>query len=198
MAQWETFVHAETTEVAAQPLIRTAISHYYFEAIHPFGDGNGRLGRLLIILMLQRLGLLQVPMLYLSAYFERHREEYYTHLQSVSERGEWSDWLLFFMDGIVVQCRDAVERSRHILDLKEEYRSRLSGVRSARLLGLLELVFKRPYLRTSDIASQLNVTTQSAINYTKRFIELGILKELTGHYSHRLYRADELWQLLKD
>jgi Fic family protein len=198
MRQWEIFVHAEGEEVAAQPLIRTAISHYYFEAIHPFGDGNGRLGRLLIILMLQRLGLLEVPMLYLSAYFERHREEYYAHLQSVSEGGEWSNWLLFFMDGIVVQCRDAVERSRRILDLKEEYQSRLSGERSARLLSLLELAFKRPYLRTSDIALQFGVTGQSASNYTRRFVQLGILKELTGQYSHRLYRNEGLWQLLRD
>jgi len=198
MAQWEKFANSENENVASLPLMRTAIAHYFFEAIHPFGDGNGRLGRLLIILMLQRLGLLQTPMLYLSAYFERHREEYYARLQSISERGEWDAWLLFFMDGIVVQCRDAVDRSYQILDLMKDYRLRLSGVRSERLLRLLNLVFERPYLRTSDIASQLGVSPQSAINYTKHFIKIGILRELTGHYSHRLYRADELWQLLKD
>src|ERR687898_1451233 len=118
----ERYVHEDT---GLPPLVDIALVHYQFEAIHPFLDGNGRIGRLLITLMLIERDLLPEPLLYLSAYFERHRGAYYDHLLAVSQKGEWEEWLLFFLRGVSVEARDASLRAGKLFDLRETYRQRL-------------------------------------------------------------------------
>ena len=111
------------------PLVDIALVHYQFEAIHPFLDSNGRIGRLLITLMLIERDLLPEPLLYLSAYFERHRGAYYDHLLAVSQKGAWEDWLLFFLRGVLTEARDASRRAGRLFDLRETYRERFQRVR---------------------------------------------------------------------
>lgn len=110
-------------------LVKLALVHYQFETIHPFRDGNGRVGRLLIILLLRQEGILPTPLLYLSAYFERYRDTYIDHLYAVSREGAWREWIRFFLRGIAEQAQDAIIRSQGLLDLQQTYRQRLQGAR---------------------------------------------------------------------
>ena len=139
-----------------------ALVHYQFETIHPFLDGNGRLGRLLIAFLLVEQQLLPQPLLYLSAYFEHHRSEYYDRLQAVRERGELREWLVFFLTGVAELANDAVDRADRPVYLRESYRQRLSGDRS-RAVEVIDLVFQNPVLTTTRIAETLDTTLQSAL-----------------------------------
>src|SRR5436309_5025335 len=137
------------------PLVRLALIHYQFEAIHPFLDGNGRIGRLLITLLLCAEGLLPQPLLYLSAYFERHRLEYYRLLLAVSQSGGWSEWICFFLRGVAEQSNDAIRRSDRLLQLMQDYRERLQSARtSALLLQLVDRLFMTPATTVARTAEQ--------------------------------------------
>ncbi|MCS7066260.1 MAG: Fic family protein, partial [Fimbriimonadales bacterium] len=135
------------------PLMRLAFIHYQFEAIHPFVDGNGRVGRLLLILLMVHWNLLPSPLLYLSEYFERHREQYYELLQAVSERGCWREWTLFFLQGVREQSVKAVETIRALQNLYADWRQRLeqTGTRSRVAYQALELLMERPLITTKDV-----------------------------------------------
>jgi len=161
---FERFVHEETS---IPPLVKIALVHYQFEMIHPFLDGNGRLGRLLIGFLLVEQQLLPQPLLYLSAYFEQYRSEYYDRLQAVRERGELREWLVFFLTGVADLANDAVGRAERLVDLRENYRQRLSGDRS-RAVEVVDLVFQNPVLTTTRIAETLDTTLQSALNHVRR------------------------------
>lgn len=143
----EKFLHADT---ALPPIIEIALVHYQFETIHPFLDGNGRLGRLLIAFLLLERDLLPQPLLYLSAYFERRRSDYYDRLQAVREKGQLDEWLEFFLLGVTEQATDAVTRAEALIDLRESFRQRLHGDRS-RAIEVVDLVFENPVLTTSWI-----------------------------------------------
>ena len=159
----EAYLQAEPT---LPPLIGLGLIHYQFEAIHPFLDGNGQVGRLLIVLLLCVWDLLPQPLLYLSAYFQRHRDTYYGRLLAVSQRGAWDDWLRFFLQGVVVQSRDAVSRSRRLLDLHEGYRERFQSQRAAaRLLQVVDVLFAQPVTTINRVAETLEVSHQSATRY---------------------------------
>jgi Fic family protein len=194
--QWELFLDVNRhTNIPS--LLKIALAHYQFEVIHPFRDGNGRVGRLLISLMLRDSGLLSLPLLYLSAFFERHRADYYDLLQRITERGDWNGWFEFFLDGIITQAEDAISRSRKIVNLRESYEKILiSSHRSLSYLGLLDIVFKQPFLRSIEVTGNLNITLQSANKLLKDFEKHGILVEITGRYHHRVYCATELMKLL--
>ncbi|MEK7786345.1 MAG: Fic family protein [Chloroflexota bacterium] len=131
LGEFEKYLHAPSS---LPPLVRLALVHYQFEAIHPFLDGNGRIGRLLITLLLCVNGLLTEPLLYLSAYFERNRQDYYRHLLAVSQSGQWREWITFFLLGVADQSRDALCRSGRLLDLRETYRDKLQTARAPALL----------------------------------------------------------------
>ena len=161
------------------PLVEIGMVHYQFETIHPFLDGNGRLGRLLIAFLLVERALLPQPLLYLSAYFERHRSDYYDRLQAVRERGEMTQWLDFFLSGVSDQATEAVQCAEALADLRETYRARLSGSRS-RAIEVVDLLFQNPLLRAGRVADELNVTAQSAINHLRRLQDEGIVHELPG------------------
>lgn len=180
------------------PLIRLALIHYQFEAIHPFLDGNGRIGRLLLTVLLCAEGLLPQPLLYLSAFFERHRPEYYRLLLDVSRHGAWSEWILFFLRGVAEQSRDAVKRSTRLLDLWREYRERLQSARSpALLLRLTDELFSYPMLTIARLAERLGVTPRTAQLNVDKLMAAGILIETTGRQRNRVFVAPQIIHLLE-
>ena len=179
-------------------LIRLAMIHYQFEAIHPFLDGNGRIGRLLLTLLLVSENVLPQPMLYLSAYFEKNRDEYYRRLLAVSQDGQWSEWISFFLRGVAEQSRDAVQRSEKLLGVWKRYRQQFQTVRSsASLLKLIEQLFHLPYLTVGLAKSILGVTFRSASLNVEKLVAGGILEELPGRKYGRIFRAREILELLE-
>jgi Fic family protein len=178
------------------PLVRLALIHYQFEAIHPFLDGNGRIGRLLITLILCKEKLLPQPLLYLSAYFENHRKEYYDLLLSVSQEGNWIGWVSFFLNGIVEQSKDALLRSKMLVDLQSEYRSKLEETRASAIqIQLLDHLFKAPYVRVNQVAKALSITARSAQQNIDKLVEHGILTEKTGGKRNRVFAATEILRI---
>jgi Fic family protein len=172
-------------------LVRLGLIHYQFEAIHPFLDGNGRMGRLLMVLLMCQWGLLPQPLLYLSAYFEANRSSYYASLLAVSQVGAWEEWLLFFLAAVLEQAEDAVTRSRRLLDLRDAYRQRLQSERvTARVLTALDVVFGRPVISVTQLAQSMNVHYPAAQRYVEALENAGLLVESTGQGRNRLYRAD--------
>ncbi len=175
------------------PLVRIALAHYQFEAIHPFLDGNGRIGRLLISLLLCHEGLLAQPLLYLSAFFEKRRMEYYQRLLAVSTAGKWRAWIEFFLDGVVDQSRDAMDRTDQLLGLWQVYRTKLQEARSsALLLQLVDRLFESPVLSVPAAARFLKVTHRSAAKLMEKLVGSSIVTEMTGRERYRLYAAKEI------
>lgn len=172
LADWERFSH-EDLEMPL--LIRCALLHYAFETIHPFLDGNGRLGRLLIVFFLLEKQVLPSPLLYLSAFFERNRTEYTTRLQAIRETGELQLWLRFFLRGIEVQAADAVERAERLADLRERYRRQLAGSRS-RAAEVVDLLFENPIATGPFVSERLGMTWQGAKNLLEQLEREGIVR----------------------
>jgi Fic family protein len=196
LGSMEKFIHADSD---IPPLVRNALIHYQFEAIHPFLDGNGRVGRLLAILLLIEWGLLSQPWLYLSAYFETHRPAYYDHLLAVSQRGEWENWLFFFLEGIEDQAMDAIARIERLQLLRRVYDERLRDERAAeRLMQAVNVLFERPILSIRQLEAAMGVPYRSAQRYIEKLELLGIIREVTGRARNRLYQADEVLSALED
>jgi Fic family protein len=171
---WEKYLHDPAPELPL--LVRCALLHYQFETIHPFLDGNGRIGRLFIVLYLMDRGRLPAPLLYLSGYLDRRKNDYYDRLQLVRERGEVSEWLQFFLDGIAVQAIDAVDRAEQLSDLREDYRSRLKG--GGRSALAVDLLFANPILTVKYIQDHLGVSQPGATNILRRLASVGIVEEI--------------------
>jgi Fic family protein len=191
---WEKYCHDERPHLPL--LIRCALLHYQFETIHPFLDGNGRLGRLFIALYLMDRGRLPAPLLYLSRYFDRRRNDYYDRLQYVRERGAVDEWLLFFLDGVAVQATDAVERAERLSDLREKYRSQLSGT-SARTVEAVDLLFASPILTVRYVQQQLGLSQPGASNLLRRIAAHGIVEELgSGPGVRHRWFCDEILRVL--
>jgi Fic family protein len=191
----ERYVHEDT---GLPPLVDIALVHYQFEAIHPFLDGNGRIGRLLITLMLIERDLLPEPLLYLSAYFERHRRAYYDHLLAVSQKGAWEEWLLFFLNGVLTEARDASRRAGKLFDLRETYRERFQreGGR-INLLTTIDHLFARPVTDIRELEGTLGVSFEAARRLVALLEGEGVLKEITGRRRNRVYAAQEIMQILQ-
>ncbi len=178
-------------------LVQVAMAHYQFEAIHPFEDGNGRVGRLLISLMLDSVRVLPDPVLYLSAYFQEHQQAYYRHLAEISRSGAWEEWLVFVLSGITSQSIDAVERVRHMVELRDEWAERCQTARtSALLLKLLDHLFGTPMVNLASVRGLLRTGPQSAQAAIDKLIALGILTEITGHQRNRVYVARDVVAIL--
>ena len=173
LTDWERFIHED---VPIPPLVKCALLHYQFETIHPFLDRNGRLGRLLIVFYMVEQDLLPDPLLYISAYFEAHRSDYYDRLQAVRERGEIEEWTQFFLRAVAVQAGDAIRRAERLADLREQYRQAAARTRSRAGEGV-DLVFENPVLTTNFVAHRLDVTPQGALNLIRRLEDGGILTE---------------------
>lgn len=196
LSSFERFINAKS-EIPL--LIRLAIIHYQFEAIHPFEDGNGRVGRLLISLLLSSERALPYPMLYLSAYLERYRSDYYNGLLFVSQRGDWPGWISFFLRGVADQAIDGVERAQSLVALRNQWASECQTARtSALLLKLVDHLFRNPFVNLSWARKTLNVGAQSAQNNINQLLERGILKEVTGQKRNRIYAAREVLRILDE
>ncbi len=180
------------------PVVELALIHYQFEAIHPFLDGNGRVGRLLISLLLCQRGWLSQPLLYLSDFFERHKAEYIDGLLGISQDGRWADWVKFFARGVREQALVASSRCKALMDLGTTYRKRLQEVaQSANPLHLLDLLFERPAITVNMAAERLNLTFQAAQNNIDKLVALGIVREATGKPRDRIYLASEILSVLE-
>lgn len=202
MGDLEKFLHTETD---IPPLLKYGIAHYQFEAIHPFLDGNGRLGRLLITLLLcadpcQEKALLPHPLLYLSAFFERHRDEYYEKLEGVSRRGEWEKWLRFYLLGVAEQSRDAVKRSDHLFAIREKHKEIIRQARGSALVHEIdEHLFATPIVTVSDLAARCNKSFAGAQNAFNKLLDLGILEIMaSGSSRSRLYVAWDIVRAVED
>lgn len=171
---WEEYAHQRHSELPI--LIRTALLHYQFETIHPFLDGNGRLGRLFIVLYLVEQGLLPGPLLPLSAQLERTKSLYIDHLQGVRERGDVQGWMRFFLAAVTDQATRSVERAEKMTDLRERYRAKLYKSRS-RANEVVDIMFANPVLTTRFVSSRLEVTAQGATHLLRQLVELDILRE---------------------
>lgn len=179
-------------------LIQCALIHYQFEAIHPFLDGNGRVGRLLITLFLCEKEYLIYPLLYLSAFFEKNRREYYDKLLAVSQKGAWEDWIKFFLRAVAYQSKDAIDNSKLILSLLEKYRKMLCEKRSSPYaLALLEEIFLNPFITVSYAAKRIKTTYPTAKAAVDKLRECGILVEASDKRWGRAYKAHELLKLLE-
>ena len=194
MSDWELFANEE---MEMPPLVQCALLHYQFEAIHPYLDGNGRMGRLLIVLFLCAKGVLRTPLLYLSAYFESDRQRYYDELFNVGVTGDWSRWLDYFLRGVTEQARDALLRTRQVRELQEQYRDLLQDRReSANAMRLVEILFARLYM-TAPLASQLlGVTQAGARRILERLVALGIVQMEPDAWP-RLYAAVDLLEIIE-
>lgn len=170
---WERFVHDPSPQLPL--LVRTALLHYQFETIHPFLDGNGRIGRLLVVLHLIEQGPLSAPLLPISTYLEQRREQYYTRLQAVRERGEIGPWLRYFLSAVATVASDAVTRAEQLMDLREKYRASLRGSRS-RAGEVVDLLFSNPVLTARFVARQLGMSPQGAVNLLRQLERIGALR----------------------
>jgi Fic family protein len=169
------------------------VLHYQFEAIHPFLDGNGRVGRLLNILYLVSRHVLLHPMLYLSAYFEEHRTAYYDLLLGVSQNGEWWPWIQFFLEGIRSQATSAATDCGRLLRLRDELSARLSHAHARpTAIRMIDLLFTNPYVQASRVAEHLDVSFPSAMNAIDQLVEMGLLREITGQKRNRMYVAPDV------
>lgn len=184
LTDWERFIH---THDLMPDLIQCAIMHEQFEAIHPFIDGNGRLGRLLITLFLIERQRLSQPLLYLSAYIESNREAYYNHLQRVRTHGDWTSWLKYFLHGVIVTARAGVQQAGELMDLRETYRERLRG--PARALALLDELFINPFTTVARAAEQLGTSKPTATQAINLLRDNGMLDEITGRSWGRIFLA---------
>jgi len=192
----EKFIHADTDLPA---LVRAGLIHYQFEAIHPFLDGNGRVGRLLMILLLHEWDVLSQPLLNLSAYFERYRQEYYDHLLAVSQRGEWEEWLRFFLRGITSQAQDSVFRMTRLQGIRARYEELVQTDRNPqRMTAVVDFMFSRPILTLRQLESALDMPYMAAKRYVDKLVEAGVLQETTGYARNRVFMAHEVFQALEN
>lgn len=178
-------------------LIQCALIHYQFEAIHPFADGNGRVGRLLLPLLLADRHLLSRPLLYLSAYFERNRTEYYRHLLSVSQNSTWLEWIRFFLTGVIQQASDAITNIRKLMELRSKYEEKLRVKKaSGNVIRLVEYLFANPVVTITSAASHLDLTYPAAKNTVESLKDIGVLSEIGNRERNRMFRAQEIMKIL--
>jgi Fic family protein len=174
-------------------LVRLALIHYQFEAMHPFLDGNGRIGRLLLPILLAEKNILSQPLLHLSEFFEKHRNEYYDGLLHVSQKGSWQEWIQFFLRGIAEQSEEAARQTKQLIDLREEYREKVQTISSSALiLKLVDALFMTPAIDIPSMAKKLRVTYPTAQVYVSELVKAGMLAEGTGKKRNRVFFASRI------
>lgn len=186
-------------DVPLPVLVRCALVHYQFETIHPFLDGNGRLGRLLAVFYLVQQGVLPQPLLYLSGYFEAHRNDYYDRLQAVRERGEVSAYLRLFLTAVAEQAADAIARAERLADLRERYRLELASSRS-RASEVVDLMLANPYITVRQVQERLSITQPGALNLLRGIEGRGWVSELgtVGRGGRTFWVAQEVMAILDE
>jgi Fic family protein len=194
----EKFLHREDDMPL---LIKIGLAHAQFETIHPFLDGNGRIGRLLITFLLCERGVLLKPVLYLSYYFKRHRQAYYDHLQAVRDAGDWEGWLAFFLRGVAEVSAQSTETARRILELREKHRA-LIAEHLGRAAGnghrILEHLYKRPIISVKEVRSVTGTSNPAANQLVQKLVEQGIVSEITGRKRNRRFRYESYIRLFEE
>jgi len=194
LGAWETFLHDESLP----PLVQAALMHSQFEAIHPFLDGNGRVGRLMITLLLIHKGVLPAPLLYLSAFFEATRQEYYARLLAVTETGAWAEWLSYFLEGVTLQAEDALGRIQRIDDLLATWRTELAKATSKLPDRALELFAENPFWQVRKLADRLGVAFTTAQRAIDRLQQAGIVELVGEAKRNRVYCARAILEVLEE
>ncbi len=198
LGELEKFIHSREDMPL---LIKVGLAHAQFETIHPFLDGNGRVGRLLISFLLCERGVLHKPVLYLSHYLKRHRQEYYDRLQAIRDSGDWEGWLEFFLKGIIEVSKQATETARSILRLRENLRDsitrNLGGV-AGNGLKVLEHLFRHPIISVNEVKTLTGTTFAAANQLVQRLVEYRVIREMTGQARHRRFQFDDYVALFID
>jgi len=186
MSDLEKFLHLKDK---IPPLIRIALIHAQFETIHPFADGNGRIGRLLITFYLFWKGILSKPLLYMSFYLKKHRDEYYYLLMSIRDNGDWEKWIKFFLKGVIEVSRESANTAKEIIQLRDNLKDLLyeKNVSSKYSSKLIDLIFEHPILSIINASKKLNVQHFTLNEIFKKFEKIGILKEITGKKRNKKY-----------
>lgn len=198
LGKLEEFIHSPCE---LPQLIQIGLIHAQFETIHPFLDGNGRIGRLLIAFLLCQRTILIKPVLYLSHFFKQHRTEYYEHLQKIRDQGNWEDWLAFFLRGVAEVSREATETARRILGMREAHRAAVTeqmGRGAANGHLVFEHLFRRPIVSVDEVKKLTRTTYQAANQIVSRLVDLGILQEITGQKRNRLFRYEPYVRIFSD
>ncbi len=180
-------------------LVQIAVAHYQFEAIHPFKDGNGRIGRLLIPLFLYKRKIIARPLIYISKYFEEHRRDYYDLLADVSYKQAWTPWIRFFLHGLCEQANEATQLGREIISLRDDYRKHLADFHSTYAFNLLDAIFRRPYFTPSIIRKESDIKNpQTLLTLISKFVDAGILKDVDPKKKrNKIYQFHALVRLLE-
>jgi Fic family protein len=198
LADLEIFLHSD----AQIPyLIKAGLAHAQFETIHPFLDGNGRVGRLLIAFLMCQENILQRPLLYISYYFKQHRTEYYSRLQAVRDEGDWEGWLKFFLRGVYEVAQEATATARRVLNLREEHRAAIQrqmrrGASTA--LRLLEALFHQPVLSIGQASAMTGNPFAGTNQLVEALVQMGLLREMTGRKRNRLFAYDPYLALYRN
>lgn len=190
LSELEKFIHDTTLP----PLIQIALIHYQFEAIHPFLDGNGRIGRLLITLFLAEKAILPVPLLYLSAFFELNRKEYYSRLLAVTQNGDWNGWLHYFLSGVAQQAEDAISRVSRINQLLDIWHKKTVGLPNQ----LIDKLASNPFITINKAAETMQVSYTTMQRSIIILEKMGILEEISGSKRNRVYCAKEIFSILEE
>ena len=187
LSDWEKFLHAQ---IDIPLLIKIGLAHAQFETIHPFLDGNGRLGRLLITFILTEQEMLKKPVLYISYYFKQHKQKYYELLQNIRDTGDWESWLSFFLRGITVVSNEAATTARNILNLRENHRAMITqhlGRMAANAFKVLDYLYIRPIITINDIKEIIKTSYPAANELINRLVNIGIIQEITGFKRNKRY-----------
>jgi cell filamentation protein, protein adenylyltransferase len=198
LSDLERFLHARDS---LPPLVAVGLAHAQFETIHPFLDGNGRIGRLLVTFLLTEKQLLARPVLYLSHFLKRHRAEYYDRLQAVRDEGDWEAWLSFFLRGVAEVSQEATGTAAAILRMREDYRARITeklGRGAANGHRVMDRLFDHPIVAVATVRDWLGVTPAGANNLVNRLVEAGLLREITGYARNRRFRFDPYLRLFEE
>lgn len=195
LALLESFLHADSN---LPRLVRLGLIHYQFEAIHPFLDGNGRIGRLLMTMLVCGWGLLPQPLLNISAYFEDHRPEYYDLLLGISQKGIWEEWLVFFLQGVAEQSRESIDRVNRLQAIRTSLQAIVISDRNPDRMGkVIDVLFTRPIFTIRQAEIALGFSYRIVSVYIEKLLAAGVIHELTGFSRNRVFRADEIFKVIQ-
>ena len=193
MSNWENYMHSDKEK---DQLVKIGVGHYQFEAIHPFMDGNGRIGRLLIPLFLCQYDILPYPVIYISEYFDEHRQEYYNLLNNVSKKGDLESWLRFFLTAIIDTSNRTLQTINEIDELYNSMKESITGVNSIYAINLLDAIFESPVVSFVTLKDRVNAKSpQTIYNLLRKFVKAGILREGSGQ-RNKIYIFDQLLKIL--
>jgi Fic family protein len=194
LGEFENFLHEKTFP----PLIQIALAHYQFEAIHPFLDGNGRVGRLLITLFLIERKILPTPLLYLSSFFETTRKEYYARLMAVTQDGDWMGWLHYFLNGVARQSEDAISRACRLNQLLDVWRKKTAELSTPLPRQLIDVLASNPYIVIKQASKSMDIPYTTMQRAIKKLEELSIIDEISGTKRDRVYCATSILKILEE